>query len=475
MELFFEGRIDIPDTTGRVNFFQCRPTIHPVPVLEGSSFEDGAGVSIYGTVLHDGGVYRMWYQAWPRDWGGKNIDLVGYAESDNGLDWRKPKLGLVDYRGHGKDNNLVAMYGHPPTLFIDPDSPPSHRYRATMATGPDHQGASADVTIYGYYTAHSADGFRWTYDQNSPRWPQSDVITCAYHPGRRCGIVSMKHNPLVNGSRRRSIWQAELINGEWSDAHAALIPDEFDDICAISRGYVKGDYYGMGLLPAGKGAVAFIWQFRHRHPMINGWNFGVYGIVDVTLAYQAGPRDRWMHVPGRPDFISHQDPPWAKGGIYTASCPVQNGNEHWLYFSAATEAHGWYLAKDWQSDPSRQKDLIERGMARIGVARWPLWRMFGFRSDPEGVLELNLGRTQPGSRLYLNYRCDTGGSVRVEVVGRPTHALDQAVALEGDSLARAVAWKSGDRLPDVPTGNGKVRLHMNRAEVYAYEVRDEQA
>jgi len=46
---------------GKISFFQRRPTIHPEPVLVPDSFVDGGGASIYGTVLHDGGRYRMWY------------------------------------------------------------------------------------------------------------------------------------------------------------------------------------------------------------------------------------------------------------------------------------------------------------------------------------------------------------------------------------------------------------------------------
>jgi hypothetical protein len=470
MELLFESRADIVAVGGRMNFFQARPTLHPEPVLGPDSFVDGAGTSIYGTVLRDGGRYRMWYQAWPKDWGGKNIDLVGYAESDNGLDWRKPRLGLVEYRTHGRDNNLVAMGGHPPTLFIDPDAPSSHRYRATMCTGPAHQGADNKLTDYGYYTAHSPDGFQWQYDTDSPRWKPFDVINCVYHPGQRRGLVAMKNHPRVNGATRRAIWSADMIDGHWSDAKAALVPDEFDDVAALARGYVSGDYYGMGMLPAGRGTVGFLWQFRHRRPPITGNYYGVYGIVDVTLTYQPGPGERWMHVYGRPDFLSHSELTWARGGFYTSSAPVQVGQEHWLYFTGAAEAHGWYLAKDWQIDPALHRELLDRGMARIGVARWPLWRLFGYRSDPQGTLDLNLGRIVPGQRLHLNHCCQGNGSIRVEVLKQEGRTLAEARPLTGDALSAPVAWIGGDSLVSGPRDECVVRLHVDRAEVYAFEV-----
>ncbi len=471
MQLLFESRTEIAKTTGRLSFIQRQPTIHPEPLLGPDSFVDGAGTSLYGTILREQGIYRMWYQAWPRDWNGANCDLVGYAESDNGLDWRKPKLGLVNYADKGTDNNLVAMSGHPPTVFIDPDASPSHRYRATMCTGAGHQGSRAGLKGYGYFTAHSADGLTWEYDQPTPQWYHSDVINSIYHAGQRRGIVALKVTPRIRGIPRRSIWNAELRDGRWSEAHAALMPDEYDDIAAAARGFVSGDYYGMGMMPAGAGTVGFLWQFRHSLPRTAGSEFGVFGVVDVTLAYQAGRGDRWVHLPGRPDFISHADCPFGQGGIYTASCPVEVGDEQWLYFSASAHTHGWYINEKWQIDERLKQTLIDGGMARIGVARWPKWRLFGFRSDPVGTLTLKLDGARGPCRLLLNHECRPGGSIRVSLANLPDRTEENAIPLTGSSLAAPAAWKDGDLLaPGAKGGSVQATLHMDRATVYAYDI-----
>ena len=75
---------------------------------------------------------------------------------------------------------------------------------------------------------------------------------------------------------------------------------------------VCGDYYGMGMMPAGSGTVGFLWQFRHSLPRKHLSDYGVFGVNDVTLVYQAGRGERWEHVPGRPDFISHAAPSFGK-------------------------------------------------------------------------------------------------------------------------------------------------------------------
>lgn len=471
MELMLDSALNI-SRVGKLYLRQHKPRIHPEPVLVPDSFVDGAGTSMYGTVLRDGGCLRMWYQAWPKDWNGSNTDLVGYAESDDGIEWRKPRLGLVEY--HGKDNNLVDLSGHPPTIFIDPEAPLSHRYRATMCTGGStHQGASRGLKVNGYYTAHSADGLHWTYDQDTPRWPHADVITSIYHPGQRRGIAAMKSTPFVNGIPRRSVWTADLIKGVWSDAHAALLPDEFDDIGAVARGYVSGDYYGMGLMPAGTGTVGFLWQFRHSLPRTQGDGTGVFGATDVSLVYQVAPGDRWLHMPGRPDFISHLDPPWAHGGIYTASCPVDVGDEQRLYFCSATESHGWYVNDQWQINDTLKQDLIDRGMARIGFASWPNSRLFSLDADPEGIV--SLGRQPPmhPARLILNAKVRPGGSIRAEIPDAPGYELNATVPITGDHLAIPVAWRQGTRLPAGTGAASRINLHLDRAELFAYEFRPE--
>lgn len=471
MQLLFESRTEIAKTTGKLAFIQRTPTIHPEPLLGPESFVDGAGTALYGTVLREQGIYRMWYQAWPRDWNGASSDLVGYAESDNGLDWRKPNLGLVDYAGQGTNNNLVDLDGHAPAVFIDPDAPSTHRYRATMCCDDRHQGSRAGLKGLkgdGYYTAHSADGLKWEYDQLTPQWKPYDVITSIYHPGQKRGIVALKVTPRIKGIARRSIWNAELRNGRWSEAHAALIPDEYDDVAAGARGFVSGDYYGMGMMPAGSGTVGFLWQFRHSLPLSE---CGFFGVVDVTLAYQAGRGDRWVHVPGRPDFISHADCRFGQGTIYTASCPVEVGDEQWLYFSAWPHSHAWYVNERWQTDQRLVQTMIDDGFCRVGVARWPKWRLFGFRSDPAGTLTLKLDGARGPCRLLLNYECEPTGSIRVSLPDVPERAAENAIPLTGSSLGAPATWKGGDVLgPGAAGGPVVATLHMDRATVYAYDL-----
>src|SRR2546422_955447 len=80
-------------------------------------------------VLHDAGRYRLWYNAASATESGL---FVSSAESDDGLNWRKPTLNLIERNG-SKRNNIVytggpdGWEGELGKVFIDPTAKPGER------------------------------------------------------------------------------------------------------------------------------------------------------------------------------------------------------------------------------------------------------------------------------------------------------------------------------------------------------------
>lgn len=474
MELLFESRTNLSGFSGHLNAIQYKPEIHPEPVLLPDTFADGAGVSIYGSVLRDGGKLRMWYHAMPLDWDYQaDMSSIAYAESDDGIVWHKPALGIVE---HGVEaNNLTNLGLHSATVFIDPEAPSSHSYRAT---GCGYKGlflAHPEITEMGYYTAHSADGLHWELDETKPRWLSADVITSVWHPGRQAGLIALKYSPRVLRMGRRSIHNAEFRNGSYSDAVSALYPDEFDDICAATRGFHSCDYYGMGMMPAGQGTVGFLWNYWHELPYTGNpaFSFALYGTSDITLVYQPEAGGRWLHMPGRPLFADHTAVPWARNGwINTASNVVEVGDEQRLYFSGQQSSHGFGWSPDWKADPKWVAWLKEHGQSGISFISWPKWRLFGFESDPEGMLNIDLGPIEQQSELVLNYEIiKPAGCVSAELQvegGSKLYSFQESIPLTGSSVGTRLTWKSGAVIPITPAAT--VTLKLENARVYAYEV-----
>lgn len=138
---------------------------------------------LYGTVLHDGAKFRMWYlgmihrelergqaPGWWRP--------MCYAESTDGVHWTKPELGLVELNGNTK-NNICLIESDPfslsrvndyLTVLHEPNDPdPQRRYKCAFIAhlpfeevrggrspiGPDEKRWGSTVC------ATSADGLRW--------------------------------------------------------------------------------------------------------------------------------------------------------------------------------------------------------------------------------------------------------------------------------------------------------------------------
>jgi hypothetical protein len=410
----------------------------------------------------------------PKDWGYENdMAPVAYAESDDGVRWTKPTMKVLEH-GPGP-NHLTDLGLHCPSVYIDPHAPASRRYRATGCGYKGLHLCNPKVTDQGYYTAHSSDGLRWELDSTKPTWGGADVITSVWHPGRNRAVIALKHTPRRMRIRRRSIWTAELTSdGAASEPVSALLPDEYDDLAAAARGHTSADYYGMGMLPTGQGTVGFLWHYWHDLPYTSNAaaHVALYGTSDVTLTYQAAAGHRWLHMPGRPDFIAHGHRAWSSGWINTASTPVEMGDEHWLYFSGTNTSHGFYLDPSWKR-LDRWADYADKaGGGCIGIARWPKWRLFGFQSDPEGTIDIDLGVVTEPSELLLNYTTrSTGGSIRVELVGVEGRSLADSVPMEHDGVVQPVAWRTGTCIAPHPQSRLTARVHLQCATVYANELR----
>ena len=130
---------------------------HPVPrevaVAHNTDWE--GNTSGYHTVFQDGDLYRMYYRGSHHQRNtqrGDHPQFACYAESQDGLHWVKPELGLFEFNG-SKANNIVwaggGTHNFAPFKDANPDCPPEARYKAVGGI----RGGLA--------TFASADGIHW--------------------------------------------------------------------------------------------------------------------------------------------------------------------------------------------------------------------------------------------------------------------------------------------------------------------------
>lgn len=151
------GRLEVLWDMDRIaGLNNARLKLHPPKLREVSLVHDRpweGNVSCYHTVFQDNGLYRMYYRGAST---GVPVpshpEFTCYAESDDGIAWRKPELGLIAFNG-STSNNIVwsGLGSHNFSPFRDgnPACPPDQKYKAL---GGDGNGLLAFV---------SADGLSW--------------------------------------------------------------------------------------------------------------------------------------------------------------------------------------------------------------------------------------------------------------------------------------------------------------------------
>ena len=127
------------------------------------------------TVLFDPRLkrYRMWYGGWDPSkldysrWG-QEAPNRGYehrrlyAESEDGIHWNKPNLGLVEFKG-SRNNNVLSDIVHTRAILMDErESDPRKRFKGLQTWGGNQR------------LSYSEDGIRW-YEAgqkaiHGPRW-----------------------------------------------------------------------------------------------------------------------------------------------------------------------------------------------------------------------------------------------------------------------------------------------------------------
>ena len=134
-----------------------------------------AGGVYYSIVFPDQGKYRMWYRCDPVPKGEEFHDskaITAYAESDDGIHWEKPDLGLIEYMG-SKHNNLVWTepgINFAPFKDANPEAREDERYKAVIR--------DSRVIL----PLKSADGIEWSPMRDEPILddPPFDTLNLAF-------------------------------------------------------------------------------------------------------------------------------------------------------------------------------------------------------------------------------------------------------------------------------------------------------
>jgi len=443
------------------------------------------------------GIFKCWYTDWnkpyvrPEDSAiGRSIYHILYAESEDGLHWRKPPLG--DAAGHGMETNVSLPHGYNMAIVRDPHEPDAQkRYKGLYTSFPP---GSADVAAMRLAT--SADGRRWQAGQEKPCFGRhgdrlDDVIILRYNAEGRFFVINARHydmyavarnlgNPTVGHwtlpyypsdwrrMNKRRVWQAESSDLlHWSEPYPALIPDEDEaelDEC----------FYGLAQYPMGDITLGFL----------NIYNY-VSNEMRVRLVYSRNGKT-WHHLNrGQPFLEPGGAGAWDACMVTIPYPPIPVGNELWVYHGGARNHHDWWItgAREGLTVPEAL-DINEVAYC-LGLATM---RRDGFVSLSANAVRPGIYITRPvistGEHLVINAACRAGGSVAVEVVDLrdqviPGFSKEVCDVFSGDSVSHIVSWQGKTSIPvrsheraAYPHAENerfrKLRFYMRNADLYSF-------
>ena len=322
---------------------------------------DSWAVQFYGSVLHEGGKYRLWYVAAGDDrTEGKGPRSApwrpAYAESEDGVNWIKPNLGLVEYRG-SKENNLILTDPAPLGILnlkvlADPDERnPDRRYKISthvwFPKGKNRFGTLAPFT--------SADGLRWKMVTGArpvaAELTQEDLVLPAIH-FEPCGGL-YKWDGLYYASGQNAMNAPRPYHGRVVRVYHSPDFVHWSHTSALS--FVRDPQHT--LLGAGRSR-----EGEQAHEGISVWNrrnvlLGVYGLwhgarewKDVTIDLGFALSNDGLHFrePAQEwTFLKRgDDGAWDQGGLLQGQGFENIGNQTFVYYGA-------WDPRNWEGSPPR--------------------------------------------------------------------------------------------------------------------------
>jgi hypothetical protein len=468
---------------------------------------------IYGSVIRDGGKYRMWYQA------ATGFARVAYAESADGITWEKPNLGLVEI--DGKPTNLVLgrrarSGGHnqplPPVKnpeiafpyfyelfgvhkdtndpdasrrykmgFLDSDyeykgseGDPFHRYQAEEEKGLVYKPQRRGLAVAG-----SADGIHW-------RVLKDFATESICDGGTHWMFDAAAHKYVLYG---RSFYISPEINQAWGVGVDTSTGDRFTRVPALAldpalRTWIQGHFWGR--------AVA-----RLESPDFIHWDYNKPATAPIVMSAdpldQPGDETYDMHVfPYEGIYIGllkmyHDVPddpvldvqlttsrdsvhftrvgdrkPFIPVGVIgewdrfnqslATNPPIAVGDELRFYYSGTTARHSPYSLKD--TGPKWDG---------IGFATIPRDRFVSLAASFDGGAMVTKPVRIGGRTLHLNARSEFGAIV-VEALDGNDQVICRSKPVQGDALDIPVEWESGT----LPQGRVvALRFSLKNAHVFA--------
>ena len=478
-------------------------------------------------VIKDGDLFRMYYGALPNHfvpddpndpnlkeqysslWRKPYQRIICYAESDDGIHWRKPNLGLCEWNG-SRENNIIFPNDDLPfvfsemdgaSVFIDPAARnEDEKYKMFVKVSPVGQGGTEErgpvpdvpekSLPKAQYAFVSPDGIRWrlwsTQKANKGKNDTQFSVFWDEEIERYVQYSRVIHRDAADVDYYRRLYDGKASRGvvlkvgratsedflNWGQERVVIEPDEIDRANS-PEGLSRLDYYGGNVSKYREAPGAYIalpnayyhWKFDLTRKWWRGIHIQLPSTMDVQLLTS---RDgvNWHKPPGRRPFIrlGPKGKFWSST-IWPDGNAIRVGNELWFYFAGLDVSH-------------KEQSLIESNGAR-GRA---VLRLDGFISADAAYTGGEL-TTRPlvftGSRLQLNVDTSAGGICQVELQDAQGNAIEgfslgDADEINGNYIRVKASWQGSEDVSSLAGKTVKLRFVMRDTKLYSFQFRKEQ-
>lgn len=442
---------------------------------------DSWAVQFYGSVIRDrydrNGKFRMWYVAVSRE---EREDRtlppsfpwrVAYAESEDGIRWTKPSLGLVQAGGNSR-NNLVRLEPHLGVLNLkvldEPDDPdPDRRYKM----GAHVWFRRNDRRLGTLATFVSADGLTWKLTNSAmpddSELPVEDMAIPPLHFEPVGGLY--KWDGLYHVSGQNAIVATRPYHGRV--ARTLVSPDFCNWTQSSAIQFVRDAQYQ--LLGPGMSRVG-----EQTHEGISVWNrgnvlVGLSGMWHGTREWNDLTIDLGFVVSN--DGIRFREPAhehvflkrgadgeWDQGGLLQGQGFENVGEQTLIYYGA-------WDPRTWQDSPPR---------GGVGIVTLPRDRFASLIVDKttEGPGDYQMDETVSSfttrsisarkyapDRFYLNASgLSDEAALKVELLSHrmeplPVFSGDNAAIVQRSGFQSPITWTGSDQSGALPD---RVRLRV---------------
>lgn len=447
---------------------------------------EGSG-SGYHSVFHDGSRYRMYYKAWHLGMvdGKVRTDahplFCCHAESDDGKRWRKPVLGLHEFRGSTANNIVIASgrmgaldidAGHP-AVFLDenPAAPAEARYKAFVRS----------ATAKGLVALQSPDGIRWTPMTDRP------VITD--------GAFDSQNLAFWDPVRReyRAYWRIFTAGstdpGNWKPAGFRAIrtarSEDFlhwTDMADLTYEDSPPEHLYTSQVKPYARAPHILLGFPARY-VERGWNASMEALPEPEHRRQrSATSNRYGMALTEGLLMSSRDAVMFKRWNEAFLRPGIERPGTWHY---GHQYIAWHLVETASDNPGGPDELSLYASESYWTGESSELRRYTMRLD--GFVSIHASYaggelvTRPitfsGRQLELNFATSAAGEIRVELRDMddkplPGCSLDECEPLFGDTVSRTVVWKRGSDLSAHIGRPLRLRFSLRDADLYGLRFSD---